>query len=77
MAAPTALECLIGEHPEDGALPAMSVLVGELEHGSAAPFAEHAALVLDRRYLEDQVVPAARRVLPAPAVAAHPARGFT
>jgi hypothetical protein len=68
MAARTALEWLTGEYPNDGALPAMTVLVGELEPGSDAPFAAHAALVLGRRYLEDQVIPAARRVLPAPAV---------
>jgi hypothetical protein len=68
MAARTALEYLTREYPHDGALPAMNVLVRELEPGSQIPMADHAALVLGRRYLEDQVVPAARRVLPTSAV---------
>jgi hypothetical protein len=46
----------------------MTVLVRELEDGSTAAFVDHAALTLARRRLEDVVVPAARRVLPAQAV---------
>ena len=69
VSARTALELLAAGYPDDGALPAMSVLVCELERGlergSTAPFADHAALAIARRHLEDEVVPAARRVLPA------------
>ena len=64
----SALERLAGEYPDDGSLPAMTVMVRELEDGSTAPFVDHAALTLARRHLEDDVVPAARRVLPAQAV---------
>ena len=64
----TALERLAREYPDDGSLPAMTVMVRELEDGSTAPFVDHAALTLTRRHLEDDVVPAARRVLPAQAV---------
>ncbi|WP_227747121.1 hypothetical protein [Paraburkholderia franconis] len=67
-AARTALERLAGDYPDDAALPAMSVLVGELEDASTAPFADHASLAIARRHLEDEVVPAARRVLPAQTV---------
>ncbi|NPT62378.1 DEAD/DEAH box helicase [Paraburkholderia elongata] len=67
-AARAALELLAGEYPDDGALPAMSVLVCELGRGSTAPFADHAALAIARRYLEDEVMPAARRVLPVHAI---------
>ncbi|MGF6873417.1 hypothetical protein [Paraburkholderia sp. MM5384-R2] len=65
VAARTALELLAGEYPDDGALPAMSVLVRELERGSPTPFSDHETLASARRHLEDEVVPAARRVLPA------------
>ncbi|WP_227746837.1 hypothetical protein [Paraburkholderia franconis] len=58
-----ALERFASEYPDDGALPAMTVLVGELERTSTAPFADHAALAVARRYFEDEVIPAARRVL--------------
>ena len=68
MAARTALALLAGEYPEDGALSAMSVLVGELERAPTASFADHAALAIARCTLEEQVVPAARRVLPAQTV---------
>jgi hypothetical protein len=68
VAAGTALERLASEYPDDGSLPAMSVLVRELEDGSAAPFVDHAEPTHARRHLEDDVVPAARRVLPAQAV---------
>jgi hypothetical protein len=65
VAARTALERLAGEYPDDDALPAMSVLVLELERGSTAPFTDHGALTDARRHLEDEVMPAARRALPA------------
>ncbi|CAD6563027.1 hypothetical protein ACFQ3P_41235 [Paraburkholderia sabiae] len=63
-----ALERLVSDYPVDGSLPAMRVLVRELEDGSTAPFVDHAALANARQHLEDDVVPAARRVLPAQAV---------
>ena len=48
-AARTALEMLVAEYPDDGALAAMSVLVGELERApTAPPFADHVALATDR-----------------------------
>ena len=65
VAARTALELLASEYPDDGALHAMTVLVRELEGGSTTPFADHAALAIVRCRLENEVVPAARRVLPA------------
>lgn len=65
VAARTALKLLAGEYPNEGALHAMTVLVRELEGGSTVPFADHAALAIVRRHLENEVVPAARRVLPA------------
>jgi hypothetical protein len=61
----TALEQLAAGYPDDGALSAMGVLVRELERAPATPFADHTALTLARCHLEDEVVPAARRVLPA------------
>jgi len=67
-AAQTALERLAGDYPDDDTLAAMTVLVHELARGSTAPFADHAALASACRHLEDEVVPAARRVLPAQAV---------
>ncbi|WP_227747234.1 hypothetical protein [Paraburkholderia franconis] len=67
-AARTALERLAGDYPDDGALPALTALVGELEHASTAPFADHASLAVACRHLEGEVVPAARRVLPAQTV---------
>ncbi len=48
----------------------MTVLVHELEGQSTTPFADHAALAVARRHLEDDVGPAARRVLPARTVCA-------
>ncbi len=69
-----ALAQLAAEFPDDGALPAMRVLVRELEReperASARAFADHAALAVARRHLEEEVVPAARRVLPAQTVCA-------
>ena len=62
-AAHTALERLAGGYPDDDTLPAMIVLVRELGSGSTALFADHAALASARGHLEDEVVPAARRVL--------------
>ena len=61
----TALALLAGEFPDDRALPAMTVLVGELEREATAPLADCAALAVGRRHLEEKVAPAARRVLPA------------
>jgi hypothetical protein len=68
VAARAALELLAAEYPDDGLLSAMTVLVRELEHGLTAPIADHAALATARRHLEDEVVPAARRVLHAPTI---------
>ncbi|WP_245254153.1 hypothetical protein [Paraburkholderia sp. LEh10] len=68
VAARTALARLAEEYPDDAALSAMTVLVGELEGASTASFADHAALASARRHLEDDVLPAIRRVLPAQAV---------
>ena len=65
VAARTARELLASAYPDDGALSGMTVLVRELEGGSTAPFAGHAALAIVRLHLENEVVPAARRVLPA------------
>ncbi|WP_244144679.1 hypothetical protein [Paraburkholderia hospita] len=67
-AARAALEELAAEYPDDRALSAMTVLVRELEGGSTTPFADHAALAVARRHLEDEVVPAMRQVLPAQTV---------
>ncbi|WP_336602369.1 hypothetical protein [Paraburkholderia bengalensis] len=69
-AARAALEELAAEYPDDSALSAMTVLVRELEGQSTTPFADHAALAAARRHLEDDVGPAARRVLPAQTVCA-------
>ncbi|MEX3973784.1 hypothetical protein [Paraburkholderia caribensis] len=69
-AARAALEELAADYPDDDALPAMAVLVRELEGGSTTPFADHAALAVARRHLDDEVVPAVRRVLPAQTVCA-------
>jgi hypothetical protein len=70
LAARSALERLASEYPDDGALSSMTVVVGELERAPTAPFADHAALTLARHHLEDDVVPAVRRVLPAQTVQA-------
>ncbi|SKD06499.1 hypothetical protein [Paraburkholderia hospita] len=67
-AARTALDRLAGEYPDDGVLPAMTVLVRELECESTAPLVDHAALDSARRHLEDEVLPAIRRTFPAQAV---------
>jgi hypothetical protein len=56
---------LASEYPEDSALPAMTVLVRELENGSSLPLTDHAELTAVRRHLEDEVTPAAQRVMPA------------
>ena len=70
----TALAKLATEFPDDGTLSAMRVLVRELERepewAPATPFADHAALAVARRHLEEEVVPAARRALPAQTVCA-------
>jgi hypothetical protein len=64
----TALAQLASEYPDDGALPALAVLVGALENAATVPFTDREMLAAARRTLEDEVVPAARRVLPAQAV---------
>ncbi|MBC8751905.1 hypothetical protein OKW42_004434 [Paraburkholderia sp. WC7.3d] len=64
-AARVALDLLRVEFPDDGALPAMVVLVRELGRASTAPLADHVALAIARRHLDDEVAPAASRVLPA------------
>ncbi|WP_244212307.1 hypothetical protein [Paraburkholderia hospita] len=69
-AARAALDQLATESPDDHALSAMTVLVRELEGGSTTPFADHASLAVARRHLEEEVAPAARRVLPAQTVGA-------
>jgi hypothetical protein len=56
---------LASEYPADSALPEMTVLVRELEHGSTLPLIDHTELAALRRCLEDDVIPAAQRVLPA------------
>lgn len=63
-----ALTQLASEYPDDSALPAMTTLVRELENGSSLPLTDHAELAAVRRHLEDAVMPAAQRVLPAPDV---------
>jgi len=63
-AACTALDRLAREYPDDGALSAITVLVQELGSGPGAPFADHAALDGARRHLENEVLPALRRVFP-------------
>ncbi|MFM0175840.1 hypothetical protein PQR33_41785 [Paraburkholderia sediminicola] len=67
-AARTALDRLACEYPDDGALSAMTVLVQELGSGPGAPFADHAALDGARRHLENEVLPALRRVFPVQSV---------
>jgi hypothetical protein len=62
----SALERLASDYPDDGALAAMTMLVRELERAPTASFADHAALAVECR--QDEVVPAARRVLPAQTV---------
>ena len=64
----TALDQLATEFPDDGTLSAMGTLVRELERTPTTPFADHAALAVARRHLEEEVVPAAQRVLPAQTV---------
>jgi hypothetical protein len=66
----TALDQLTTEFPGDGTLSLMRVLVRELERAPATPFADHAALAIARRHLEEEVVPAARWVLPTQTVCA-------
>ncbi|SAL76254.1 hypothetical protein AWB66_05370 [Caballeronia telluris] len=56
---------LASEYPADSALPAMTVLVRELENESSLPLADHTELTAVRRHLEDEVTPAAQRVMPA------------
>ncbi|WP_429447679.1 hypothetical protein [Paraburkholderia sp. 40] len=69
-AARIALALLGVEYPDDGALRGMAVLVRELGRESTAPLANHAALAIARRHLEDELAPAAWRVLPPHTVSA-------
>ncbi|SAK81392.1 hypothetical protein AWB75_05100 [Caballeronia catudaia] len=55
---------LASEYPKDSALPAMTVLVRELENESSLPLTDHAELAAVRRHLEEDVMPAAQRVMP-------------
>ncbi|WP_063936333.1 hypothetical protein [Caballeronia temeraria] len=64
----TSLTQLASEYPDDSALPAMTTLVRELENESSLPLTDHAELAWVLRHLEDAVMPAAQRVLPAPDV---------
>jgi hypothetical protein len=56
---------LASEYPDDSALPAIAVLVRELENSSTLPLTDHMELTAVRRRVEDDVIPAAQRVLPA------------
>ncbi|WP_235012416.1 hypothetical protein [Caballeronia catudaia] len=56
---------LASEYPDDSALPAMTALVRELENESSRPLTDHAELTSVFRHLEEDVMPAAQRVLPA------------
>jgi hypothetical protein len=56
---------LASEYPDDSALPAIAVLVRELENSSTLPLTDHTELTAVRRRVEDDVIPAAQRVLPA------------
>ncbi|WP_160110388.1 fibrobacter succinogenes major paralogous domain-containing protein [Caballeronia arvi] len=60
-----ALTQLASEYPDDSVLPAMTVLVRELENGSNLPLTDHAELAEVRRHLENHVIPAVQQVLPA------------
>ena len=61
----SALGRLADEYPGDDAVPAFDVLVHVLEGESIEFFSDHQALAGARRTLEEEVTPAARRVLPA------------
>ncbi|SAL85796.1 hypothetical protein AWB67_07036 [Caballeronia terrestris] len=58
------LMLLACEYATDSALPAMTVLVRELENASTLPVTDHAELAALLRRLENEVAPAARQVLP-------------
>ncbi|CAB3774185.1 hypothetical protein [Paraburkholderia humisilvae] len=70
VAARAALAELACAYPDDAGLPAMTVLVNELQCAGSAPFADHAALAIAVRRLENEVTPAAAHVLPAQTVRA-------
>jgi hypothetical protein len=56
VSARTAVKRLASEYPDDGALPAMSMLVRELDRRATERFADHGALAIARRQLEDEVI---------------------
>ncbi|MFM0327001.1 hypothetical protein [Caballeronia glebae] len=62
-AARAALTVLAGEYARDNALPAMTVLVHELENASTLAVTDHTELAVICRHLENEVAHAARQVL--------------
>jgi hypothetical protein len=54
---------LADEFPDDGSLPGLVTLIGVLEEGVATPFTAHATLAAACSRLNDEVEPAARRLL--------------
>jgi len=58
-----AWERLAGEFPDDGSLSGLATLIRVLEEGVATPFTEHATLAAACARLNDEVEPAARRLL--------------
>jgi hypothetical protein len=65
VAARAALAELACAYPDDDGLSAMTVLVNELQCAETAPFADHTALAIAGRHLENEIAPAAAHVLPA------------
>ena len=54
---------LAGEFPDDGSLSGLATLIDVLDDGLATPFTEHATLAAACCRLNDEVEPAARRLL--------------
>ena len=54
---------LAGEFPDDGSLPGLATLIEVLEEGVATPFTGHATLAAACSRLNDEIEPAARRLL--------------
>jgi hypothetical protein len=65
-----ALDRLRDAYASDEALPALDVLVHALESSTTECFADHPMVAAARRTLEEDVTPAARRMLPGPTVEA-------
>jgi hypothetical protein len=63
-AAPVALTLLAREYATDSALPAMTVLVRELENASTRPMTDHSELATICHRFENKMASAARQVLP-------------